>query len=201
MDHPNQLRFTCTRCGNCCTDKNTLVNVTHLDILRLYAGLKLNEAEILEVIGFYIFEKDQTNITWQKMVLSPVETEKGFAFPGLFKKKQSQCYFYDLDNKKCLIYTLRPTFCRTFPFSFEYSSKNEIIIHYTEKSKLYCPGIGVDAPLINIENWMKLAKKTLNELNENNIFISEWNKKVKNGSVIPSAKNFIKIIIGNNEKK
>jgi Fe-S-cluster containining protein len=191
MDHPKQLRFNCTRCGNCCTDKNTLVNVTHLDILRLIAGLKLNEAEILEVLGFYVFEKDQ--------MLSPVETEKGLAFPGLFKKTHGQCYFYDLDNKKCLIYTLRPIFCRTFPFFFEYSSNNEISIHYTEKSKLYCPGIGVDAPLINYENWIKLAEKTLKELNENNIFNSEWNKKVKNGSVTPSAKNFIKIIIGLNE--
>lgn len=199
MEQTKELRFICTRCGNCCTDKNTLVNVTYLDVLRIYTGLKLNESEILEVIGFYLHKQNQFNIAVQKMVLSPIETEKGKAFPGLLKNQQGHCYFYDLDNKKCLIYKLRPIFCRTFPFSFEFSSTNKITILYTEKSKSYCPGIGKDAPIIEYDDWITLARKTQKELRDNYIFNSKWNKYVKDGRVKPTAKNFIKEIISQNE--
>ena len=83
MINPNQLRFSCTRCGNCCSDKHTLVNVTYLDILRISKGLKLNIREILEIIGFYVFEGEQPQLIFKKMVLSPIETENGLSFTAL----------------------------------------------------------------------------------------------------------------------
>ena len=96
MVNPEELRFICTRCGNCCTDKDTLVNITYLDILRLKKGLKLDLKEIIDVIGFYVFDQKLTEGALEKMVISPIETEKGLAFTGLLKNNLGDCYFYDI---------------------------------------------------------------------------------------------------------
>lgn len=196
MNNLKELRFKCTRCGNCCSDKNTIVNVTYFDILKIRNGLNLSIEEVLEVFGFYIFE-NETISQEHKMVISPIETEKGLAFIGLRKKKTGSCYFYDDSEKKCLIYDLRPMFCVTFPFSFKIifndsnKTKAKIKMLYTEKGKQYCPGIGVDAPTINEKIWIELGKKTLEELNNNEILIKKWNNAVKNGQVSPSVKTFL----------
>ena len=200
-----KLKSVRTRCGNCCTDRNTLVNVTHLDILRIIKGLKLKLEESLEIFGFYVYDKELTPITLKKMVISPIETEKGLAFIGLIKNNEDKCYFYDKKNNKCLIYNLRPMFCRSFPFSFIPSSdkesitKEKIEIIYTEKAKKYCPGIGNDAPLVDIDYWFKLANRIQRELKDNYSFNENWNDSVKNKEISPSAKNFINRIFGLNE--
>ncbi|MFW9878673.1 MAG: YkgJ family cysteine cluster protein [Candidatus Thorarchaeota archaeon] len=195
MKDEKSLRFECTRCGNCCTDKNTIVNLTYLDILRIKAGLKLDLNEILNILGFYVFEKDLTSDDKKRMSISPVITEKGLAFIGLLKSSIGNCFFYDSKNKKCRIYELRPLFCKTFPFSFKYNVENQtnkkIDIIYTEKGKEYCPGISNEAPLINYDEWIELGKKILEDLEKNYILIKEWNKSVKNNKVSPKVKNFI----------
>jgi Fe-S-cluster containining protein len=139
------------------------------------------------------------------MVISPIETEKGLAFIGIIKNIEGECYFYDKKNLKCLIYNLRPVFCRTFPFSFgesnnEYTiNKRKFEIFYTEKAKKYCPGINNDAPLIDIDYWFKLANKTFRELKDNYVFNENWNERVKNKEISPSAKNFMRRIFGIDE--
>jgi Fe-S-cluster containining protein len=47
MDNTKELRFNCTRCGNCCTDKYTLVNLTYFDIIKIKSELNLNIDEII----------------------------------------------------------------------------------------------------------------------------------------------------------
>ena len=200
MSNLKEFRFLCTRCGNCCSDKNTIVNLTYFDILRIKNGLNLSIEEILEVIGFYIFDKETINEE-HKMVVSPIETERGLAFIGLLKKDTGLCYFYDGKNEQCKIYKLRPAFCRTFPFSFDliFSESNKtsakIKMFYTLKGKQYCPGIGIDAPLINEDKWIELGKQTIEELNNNEILIEKWNKAVKLGQITPTVKNFLLTII------
>lgn len=196
----DKLRFVCTRCGNCCTDKNTIVNVTYLDIMRIIKRLKLNFAESLELFGFYVYEKSLTSHILEKMVISPIKTEKGFAFIGLLKNNQGICCFYDQRNKKCLIYELRPIFCRSFPFTFciseinENTVKEEFDILYTEKAKKYCEGIGSDAPLIDIDQQIELGRNIIEDLKKNHIFNEDWNTMVSNKQISPSAKNFLKKI-------
>jgi len=205
MLNPKELKFICTRCGNCCTDRNTLVNVTYLDISRIIKGLNLDLKESLKIFGFYVYDKNLTPITLKKMVISPIETEKGFAFIGIMKNIQGECCFYDKKNLKCLIYTLRPMFCRTFPFSYKESNNEDTLterkieIFYTKKAKKYCPGIGNDAPLIDFDYWFKLANRTLRELKDNYIFNNNWNNTVKKKEISPSAQNFIKRIFGMDE--
>ncbi|MFX1374641.1 MAG: YkgJ family cysteine cluster protein [Promethearchaeota archaeon] len=196
-----EIRFSCTRCGNCCTDINTLVNVTFLDISRIIKSLKLDLKESLDIFGFYVHKKGLTQETLRKMVVSPIETEKGPAFIGIMKNNQGTCFFYDNKNKKCLIYSLRPMFCRSFPFSFKLSNneknsgEKKFLISFTVKAKEYCPGIGNDAPFIDLEHWQDLAQRILIELKENNKFNQNWNKNVKNKRFSPSAKNFIELIM------
>ncbi|MHA2281462.1 MAG: YkgJ family cysteine cluster protein [Promethearchaeota archaeon] len=207
MVNPEELRFICTRCGNCCTDKDTLVNITYLDILRLKTGLKLDLKEILNVIGFYIFDKKLTEGTLEKMVISPVETERGLAFTGLLKNNLEECYFYNKNKSKCLIYNVRPMFCRTFPFSFHMSNalgktpREDVNIIYTEKAKNYCPGITSDSPIIEYDYWNQIGIETLKELEKNLLFNERWNKRVKNGKVLPKVSNYISTILETNEKE
>jgi Fe-S-cluster containining protein len=199
------LRFICTRCGNCCTDKNTLVNVTYSDILNIKNGLKLTYKELLEIIGFYIFEKEPDQEILKKMIVPPIETERGLAFVGLIKKSDGSCFFFDRENNNCKIYKIRPNFCRTFPFSFKIlfdkfdKTKAKIKMYYTEKGKKYCPGIGEDAPLINDDEWIQLGKKTIEDINHNNVLITKWNEAVKKNKIKPSVKNFLLTIINLDE--
>ncbi len=197
MNDLKNLRFECTRCGNCCTDKDTLVNLTYLDIIRIKKGLKLELKEILNLIGFYIYENKITNDDKEKMVIEPIETEKGLAFIALRKSSLGGCYFYNSTQKKCLIYNLRPMLCRTFPFTFgilnekSNEDKNKIDLFYTEKGKHYCPGISDEAPLISVQKWKNLGQITLEELEKNYKVIKEWNDMVKIGKIMPLAKKFL----------
>lgn len=201
MVNPNILRFVCTRCGNCCKDKNTLVNVTYLDILRIIKGLKLNLSESLEIFGFYVFDKPLTSTNLKKMVISPVKTEKGLAFLALMKNSQGACCFYDQKQNGCLIYDLRPMICKSFPFTFNLpdniknTCKEDIKISYTEKAKKYCHGIDNDSPQVDDINLKELAQNALKELTDNDLFNRQWNKKVNDNRIFPSAKNFLRIII------
>ncbi len=192
-----QLKFACTKCGNCCKDKNTLVNVTYSDILKIKYGLHLSLNELLEIIGFYVLNRAISKENQLKMVIVPIETEKGLAFIGLMRNSNGFCLFYDEKNKICSIYNLRPIFCRTFPFSFQLfrDEKNENLkIFYTEKAKSYCPGIGPEAPHIDLNYWITLGKSVIDDLNKNHIQIEDWNENIKNERIKPSAKNYLRFI-------
>ena len=197
MSNTNDLKFKCINCGNCCTDLNTLVNTTYTDILRIKEGLDLSENEVVEILGFYVFEKKPTNRELARMVVPPIRTERGLAFVGLKKKSNGECYFYDNKRKRCSIYEVRPNFCRTFPFSFKLKvtegdlTKKTLDIYYTEKSLEYCQGIGEDSPRIQLDKWLELGQKVIQDLSKNNVLIKKWNKSVKNGKIVPSVRNFI----------
>ena len=194
-----RLRFECVHCGKCCTDLDTLVNTTYSDILRIKNGLNLDLDEVIEILGFYVFEKKLNIKEISRMVVPPIETERGLAFVGLKKRLNGKCYFYDETKKKCSIYDFRPNFCRTFPFTFklfidldkENPKKSEVEISYTEKGLKYCQGIGESAPLIDIDNWIQIGKKVIQDLTRNKVLIKEWNKGVKENKISPSVRNFI----------
>jgi len=195
----NRFKFKCVYCGNCCSDEKTIVNVTYIDILRIIKGLNLSSNEILDLLGFYLFEKNHQEDFFKKMVIPPIFTEKGYSFVGLLKNSVGTCIF--LKDKLCKIYNLRPMFCRTFPFTFKVlnlkniNSKLKIQMFYTAKAKEYCKGILDDAPYINNKKWIKIGKKVSKELQENNKFIEIWNTNVKKRRINPTAQNFIKTIL------
>ncbi|MFX0075295.1 MAG: YkgJ family cysteine cluster protein [Candidatus Hermodarchaeota archaeon] len=200
MRNTNDLRFQCVHCGNCCTDSNTLVNTTYADIHRIRDGLDLTMDEVIEILGFYIFEKKPSAEEIAKMVVPPIETERGLAFVGLKKHSNGQCYFYNIKKKRCSIYDVRPNFCRTFPFTFkllinkENSKMKTIRVLYTEKGLEYCQGIGNNAPIIQLDKWTKLGQDVIEDLTNNGVLAEKWNDSVKNGVITPSVRNFISTI-------
>ena len=199
MNNTNDLRFECVHCGNCCTDIGTLVNTTYSDIIRIKNGLNLDLDEIIEILGFYIFDKKPTTEEITRMVVPPIETERGLAFVGLKKRSDGKCYFYDETKKRCSIYGFRPNFCNTFPFTFkliidldkESPKKSDVEIYYTEKGLKYCQGLGESAPIIDYDIWLQTGRRIIQDLTKNNVLIKEWNKGVKENKISPSVRNFI----------
>ena len=192
----NNFKFECVHCGHCCTDLNTLVNTTYIDVLRIKTGLNLTIDEVLEILGFYVFDQAPSENEIARMVVPPIQTEKGMAFVGLKKRQNGHCFFYDDTKERCSIYTFRPGFCKTFPFTFTIrKNKNKkesgINIFYTEKGIQYCRGISEEYPTIDLEHWIKLGRETIRDLSKNNQLIKKWNSSVKNKQIIPSARNFI----------
>lgn len=197
MSNTNDLRFECVHCGKCCTDLNTLVNTTYLDIVRIKDGLNFTEDEVIEILGFYLFDKKPSDKEIARMVVPPIETERGLAFVGLKKKSNGHCYFYNNEKSRCSIYELRPNFCRTFPFTFKLlihkgnSSEEAIKILYTEKGLQYCQGIGKASLEIDVSEWVQIGRNVIQDLTKNTVLIKKWNESVKKGAIIPTARNFI----------
>ena len=190
MGNHELFKFECNRCGTCCTDKETIVNLTRTDIVRLKNGLKLDINELLEITSFYILEESQFSEIIDQMVIPPILTERGQSFIALRKKDDGSCIFYNQEKKKCRIYSIRPCLCRTFPFSFKMLDTKKVNILITKKGKEYCSGLNEQAPLIDIKYWKSLGVKALKDLENNAIFIFNWNEKEKN----PTAKKFLEAV-------
>ncbi|MFX0147302.1 MAG: YkgJ family cysteine cluster protein [Candidatus Hodarchaeota archaeon] len=201
MIRSQSLRFECIRCGACCIDQNTIVNTSYFDLLRIKDGLNLTLDELIYILGFYVFENKISESKRKKLVISPIIVEKGLAFVGLFKKKNGECYFYNREKQECSIYDLRPMFCRTFPFSFQMIDKDDnslsskIKITFSNKGIDYCPGISENSPIINIKEWVKVGKKTLDEIGENEKIISMYNSLVNEGKIQPTVKTFLNFLL------
>ena len=70
-------------------------------------------------------------------------------------------------------------------------TKAKIKILYTEKGKQYCPGIGENAPPIDLDEWIKVGKKTIEEMNDNYLIMQKWNEAVEEQKVTPTVRNFL----------
>lgn len=86
------LRFTCTRCGNCCTGVPGYVWINDDEI---DAIAKLRGETRGEVVALYT-RHDREGVT-------------------LREKANGDCVFYD-KTAGCTIYEVRPRQCRTWPF-------------------------------------------------------------------------------------
>ncbi len=73
----NNLRFQCIHCGHCCLDQNTLVNTTYTDVLRIKNGLNLTLDEVIEILGFYVFDQAPSVKKIDQMVVPHIQTERG----------------------------------------------------------------------------------------------------------------------------
>ncbi|OQS06510.1 hypothetical protein THRCLA_01455 [Thraustotheca clavata] len=87
-----RFAFKCTGCGRCCTGKGGVARVNGVEIAAISDYLSMPEES---------FVKKFVRIVNGGPALRQTEDD-------------SQCVF--LDNKKCTIYPVRPTQCRTYPF-------------------------------------------------------------------------------------
>lgn len=114
------LRFECTGCGQCCTGSPGYTWVNEKEIIEIAQFLKLSIDE---------FSKKYLRIVGDKIAL--LELQQTF-----------DCVF--LKDKKCQIYSVRPTQCKTFPWW----QKNLKTIEDWKNAARYCEGIRPDAPLV-----------------------------------------------------
>lgn len=106
----------CHACdGNCCRMESGYVWVKKTDIVRIanYTGI---DADIL--VKNYLIKIGRR--------FSLKETQQGDEYP---------CIFFDMSSKRCLIYPVRPSQCRTFPFWEEFMGDEESSLPQG------CPGI------------------------------------------------------------
>jgi uncharacterized protein len=117
------LSFKCTECGQCCSGSPGYTWVIPEEI---YAIANFLKKSIDEFSRQYI-------------------RQVGERYSLLEHSSTYDCVF--LKDKKCQIYPVRPTQCRTFPWwKKNLRSKND-----WENAAQFCEGIRVDAPLISYE--------------------------------------------------
>jgi Fe-S-cluster containining protein len=108
------LRFSCTRCGHCCTGEPGFVWVNDDE---LAAIAEFRREPLVEVIGLY------TRLAQRGRTLR----EKG----------DGDCVFYE-HGTGCTIYPVRPRQCRTWPF---WESNVETPAEWEQTCEV-CPGSG-----------------------------------------------------------
>jgi uncharacterized protein len=123
------LRFTCTRCGKCCTGEPGFVWVNDEEIQAIAERLEL---PLDEVLGRF------TRTVNGKRTLR--------------EKLNNDCVFYESDQG-CTLYDLRPRQCRTWPF-WESNLKSQ---ETWEKAESLCPGSG-EGELIPVEEITRRMK-------------------------------------------
>ena len=108
------LRFTCTRCGHCCTGEPGFVWVDDADL----AAIAEHLGETVEAVrGLYS--------RW---------TTRGRT---LREKANGDCVFYDR-KAGCTVYPARPPQCRTWPFW----ESNVASLEAWQRTRDVCPGSG-----------------------------------------------------------
>ena len=122
------LRFTCTRCGNCCTGEPGYVWVNEDELATLADYL---EQPVQEVTARY------------------VRSVRGQL--SLRERPNGECVFWDR-AAGCTVYSARPTQCRTWPF-WESNIKNE---EAWRQTCAVCPGSG-QGPIIPVEQILQQA--------------------------------------------
>lgn len=116
------LRFTCTRCGRCCTGEPGFVWVDDDDLTAIAAarGEPFDEVKALYTRS----------------------TPRGRT---LREKDNGDCVFYDRD-RGCTVYSVRPPQCRTWPFW----ESNVATPEAWRQTCDVCPGAG-HGELISVE--------------------------------------------------
>lgn len=108
------LRFTCTRCGQCCTGAPGFVWVTDEEVAALAA---FRGEPLEEVLGLY------TRLSGSRRTLR--------------EKANGDCVFYER-GAGCVVYEVRPRQCRTWPFW----ESNVATPQDWEHTRRICPGSG-----------------------------------------------------------
>lgn len=121
--YANGLQFSCTGCGQCCTGAPGYIWVNLNEIEAIAAHLELSVKEFSARFLRRINGR-----------LSLLEMPKTY-----------DCIF--LKDKKCQIYSVRPTQCRTFPWWPQLLKSEE---DWKEAAK-FCEGIQPQAPIIPLE--------------------------------------------------
>ena len=144
IDYKNGIKFECQGSGNCCVSRNSYgyVYLSDIDLKRFAKNFSLSISD---------FKSKYCEIT------------DGYIHLSEKNKLNGNCIF--LNDKKCSVYSSRPSQCRTWPFWNE--NMNAKI--WNEDISINCPGIG-KGKKIKSDQIKKLLKE--DHENEKSIFMS-----------------------------
>ncbi|MFW9956793.1 MAG: YkgJ family cysteine cluster protein [Candidatus Odinarchaeota archaeon] len=162
-------QFECTKCGACCREDSMLITVTGRDIVRISTALGLSPEETMRALDFYIVDDPNTIPVGLQGIPSP-STERGSAFIALRKMENGECIF--LKDNLCMIHTLRPIVCRSFPFVFQ--EKGSQRKWGLSAVKQICPGLGT-GPKVSEKDIEELSALVLESIKTYHEFVDEWN--------------------------
>ena len=117
------LKFKCTECGGCCTGEPGYVWIS--------------EEEIVEMASYLELDLD----TFSKKYLRKVNNRWSLRE----KPANHDCVF--LDGKRCTVYPVRPSQCKTFPWW----PQNVETPAAWKRAANSCEGISDDAPIVPLE--------------------------------------------------
>jgi len=120
----HKFKFECTRCGNCCQDRER-IPVTFSDLARWTKQGSFMSIILPHLELGSISEEDEI----AKIALVPYIKMKDEDANG-----KGTCPFYDPENKMCNVYFTLPMYCKTFPLSY-----NGEKFYISDPS---CPGLG-----------------------------------------------------------
>ena len=122
----SNFHFNCLLCGNCCY--NVLRKVETTDYAYDYRGNFTQNPELSVAIPYTELPKLKINIRQLYNLNLRVHPQEVFFmkdFPVGFiymyqmgVRKKKFCIFYDIRQRKCKIYSVRPSACRSFPLIF-----------------------------------------------------------------------------------
>ncbi len=181
----SELRFECVKCGECCRQTDMIVTVTASDILKLMFGLGFNSGEVLRALDFYVLRNDDLSPDGLREI-PQVKTERGLAYVALKKMEDGSCVF--LKDNLCMIHSIRPMVCSSFPFVF--SEREEEVTWSLHSKKNICPGLG-QGEMITSEMLLDMSKEPIDEIATFRKIVSIWNNRV----VTHTAEGFIEYLI------
>lgn len=115
------LRFSCTRCGNCCTGSPGFTWVNDAEIAALAKRHRLSDADFRESYTRTVWRQGQPQVSLLDRRVS---------------RNNHACIFF-VAGKGCGVYEDRPRQCRTWPF---WRRNLESPTEWAEEAK-ECPGM------------------------------------------------------------
>ena len=180
----DRIQFECTKCGACCREDALLVTVTGRDIARISMGLGLESSDAVKAFDFYLMSGSESPEGLQDT--PAVNTEQGPAYVALKKLENGDCIF--LKDNLCMIHTIRPGVCISFPFVF-WDGGDEKTWGFSAMKEI-CPGLG-SGPEVELSYLRELAEAVLEDIALFNDFVEEWNQNEEN----PTAERLVAAIL------
>ena len=172
----DRIQFDCIKCGACCREDSLLVTVTGRDIARISMGLGLGPKEMIKAFDFYLVSGIESPEGLRD--IPAVNTEQGRAYIALKKMENGDCVF--LKDNLCMIHTIRPAVCMSFPFVFRNDDDDKT--WGLSAMKEICPGLD-SGPEVEISDLRELADAVLEDLTLYKYFAEEWNRDEENPTV------------------
>jgi Fe-S-cluster containining protein len=133
--------------------------------------------------------EDSLLVTVTGRDIPPINTEQGLAYIALKKLENGDCVF--LKDNLCMIHSIRPAVCMSFPFVF-WGNDDEKTWGLSAMKEI-CPGLGC-GPVVEILDLKELAVAVLEDLTLYKEFAEEWNRDEET----PTAKRVIETILSDN---